>query len=299
VWAVLERSPRGEEDSDKAQRELRPLRWGPVPSWAKDVKMGARVINARVETVHEKLAYRRAFARRRCLLPADGFYERELIKDPATGKARKQPYFIRPQDEQVMAEGLTPTAADTVGPDGADSGRNSHARAGTPTEEGPAPTAAGPSIRHQLARPLRTRRPLLVTGAAVLTALLGTTLAVSLDAAENSADRSALGSVESTPLQRPSSMTSAESSQKATGQPAASTVAPPSEAPRPSTSAASNPQARTLSSHPTTGSGPGTSADGKEALSGQPRPGAAPANDKNPSRKSTKSKGRPAGKKHR
>jgi putative SOS response-associated peptidase YedK len=103
VWAVLERTPRGEEGTDMVRRELRPLRWGLVPSWAKDVKVGARMINARVETVHEKPAYRRAFTRRRCLLPAEGFYEWEQIKDPATGKARKQPYFIHPEDEQVMA----------------------------------------------------------------------------------------------------------------------------------------------------------------------------------------------------
>ncbi|MER7562269.1 protein kinase [Streptomyces sp. NPDC097941] len=199
----------------------------------------------------------------------------------------------------LSAEGLMPTAANTVGPDDADSDRDAHARAGTPTEEGPAPTAAGPSIRHRLSRPLRTRRPLLVTGAAVLTALLGTTLAVSLDGAENSADRSAPGSVESTSLQRSSPTTSAESPQKATRQSAASTAAPPSEAPRASTSAASNPQSRTLSSDPASGSDPGTSADGNDALSGRPRTGAAPANDKNPSKKSTKSKGRPAGKKHR
>jgi putative SOS response-associated peptidase YedK len=101
--AVLERSPRGEEDTDTVQRQLRPLRWGLVPSWAKDVKAGARMINARVETVHEKPAYRRAFARRRCLLPADGFYEWEQTEDPVTGKARKQPYFIHPEDEQVLA----------------------------------------------------------------------------------------------------------------------------------------------------------------------------------------------------
>ncbi|MET9793538.1 SOS response-associated peptidase [Streptomyces canus] len=100
VWAVFERAPRGEEDTG---RELRPLRWGLVPSWAKDVKACARMINARVETVHEKPAYRRAFTRRRCLLPPDGFYEWEQIKDLATGKARKQPYFIHPEDERVMA----------------------------------------------------------------------------------------------------------------------------------------------------------------------------------------------------
>jgi hypothetical protein len=183
----------------------------------------------------------------------------------------------------LSAEGLMPSAANTVGPDVADSGRDAHAGAGTPTEEGPALTAAGPGIRHQASKPLRTRRPLLVTGAAVLTALLGTTLAVSLDGAENSADRSAPSSVESTPPQRTSPTTSAESPQKATGQPAASTAAPPSKAPRPSTSAASNPQVRRLSSDPT---------------SGPPRPCAAQANDKKASKKSTKSKGRHAGKKH-
>ncbi|MCX4706268.1 SOS response-associated peptidase [Streptomyces sp. NBC_01373] len=103
VWAVLERVPREKDEAEAAERELRPLRWGLVPSWAKDLKIGARMINARVETVHEKPAFRRAFARHRCLLPADGFYEWEQAKDPATGKARKQPYFIHPEDEQVMA----------------------------------------------------------------------------------------------------------------------------------------------------------------------------------------------------
>ncbi|MFI1376742.1 SOS response-associated peptidase [Streptomyces longwoodensis] len=104
VWAVLERAPRGaQEDTAPVERQLRPLRWGLVPSWAKDVKVGARMINARVETVHEKPAFRRAFAKRRCLLPADGFYEWEQAKDPATGRTRKQPYFIHPEDDQVMA----------------------------------------------------------------------------------------------------------------------------------------------------------------------------------------------------
>ncbi|MDR6978474.1 putative SOS response-associated peptidase YedK [Streptomyces sp. 3330] len=103
VWAVLERAPRDSADSADVLRELRSLRWGLVPSWAKDVKVGSRMINARVETVHEKPAYRRAFTRRRCLLPADGFYEWEQIKDPGTGKPRKQPYFIHPEDDQLMA----------------------------------------------------------------------------------------------------------------------------------------------------------------------------------------------------
>ncbi|MBQ0826622.1 SOS response-associated peptidase [Streptomyces tagetis] len=101
VYAVLERPAR--DDTDRVRRELRALRWGLVPSWAKDPRGGARMINARVETVHEKPAYRRAFAKRRCLLPADGFYEWDPVKDEATGRTRKQPYFIHPDDGQVMA----------------------------------------------------------------------------------------------------------------------------------------------------------------------------------------------------
>ncbi|MFD8423258.1 SOS response-associated peptidase [Streptomyces sp. NPDC059466] len=102
VWAVLERAPRDQGGDAPAERELRPLRWGLVPSWAKDVKIGARMINARVETVHEKPAFRRAFVKRRCLLPADGFYEWQQATDETTGKTHKQPYFIHPEDGQVM-----------------------------------------------------------------------------------------------------------------------------------------------------------------------------------------------------
>ncbi|MGW7008493.1 SOS response-associated peptidase family protein, partial [Streptomyces sp. NPDC054933] len=72
VWAVLERP---HEDTGELERQLRPLQWGLVPSWAKSLSIGSKMINARVGTVHEKPAYRRAFAKRRCLLPADGFYE--------------------------------------------------------------------------------------------------------------------------------------------------------------------------------------------------------------------------------
>jgi putative SOS response-associated peptidase YedK len=61
--------------NDQPDRQLRTLRWGLVPSWAKDVKIGARLINARSETVLEKPAFKAAAARRRCLVPADGYYE--------------------------------------------------------------------------------------------------------------------------------------------------------------------------------------------------------------------------------
>ncbi|MFQ5732103.1 MAG: SOS response-associated peptidase [Planctomycetaceae bacterium] len=65
------------------------MRWGLIPSWAKDLKIGPRLINARAETVAEKPAFRSAFKRRRCLIPADGFYEWKA----GDGKT-KQPYLI-------------------------------------------------------------------------------------------------------------------------------------------------------------------------------------------------------------
>lgn len=110
VWAVLERPPRGQPEAPP-RRLLRVVRWGLVPSWAKDTKIGSRLINARVETLADKPAFKKAFAARRCVLPADGYYE---WYDPASaddsptrrggqGKPRKQPFFIRPRDGGVLA----------------------------------------------------------------------------------------------------------------------------------------------------------------------------------------------------
>lgn len=76
------------------RRELVWLRWGLIPSWAKDPAIGNRMINARAETVGEKPAYRAALRRRRCLVAADGFYEWRR-----TGKG-KQPHFIRLRDDR-------------------------------------------------------------------------------------------------------------------------------------------------------------------------------------------------------
>lgn len=72
-------------------------RWGLIPSWAKDVTIGAKLINARSETVAEKPAFRAAFRRWRCIVPANGFYEWKSVQE--AGRTIKQPYFIRPQDE--------------------------------------------------------------------------------------------------------------------------------------------------------------------------------------------------------
>jgi putative SOS response-associated peptidase YedK len=97
VYAVMDRTRAGE-----AARELRVVRWGLVPSWAKDVKIGSRLINARAETVAEKPSFRRAFAHRRCLLPADGYYEWQA-REAAGGKTVKQPFFIHRADGGPLA----------------------------------------------------------------------------------------------------------------------------------------------------------------------------------------------------
>jgi len=73
------------------------LRWGLVPSWAKDAALGARMINARAETVAEKPAFRAAFRRRRCLVPASGFYEWQARP------GGKQPWYIRPRAGALFA----------------------------------------------------------------------------------------------------------------------------------------------------------------------------------------------------
>jgi len=81
----------------EATRELLLARWGLVPSWADDPAIGARLINARAETIAEKPAFRAAFKRRRCLVLADGFYEWQRVG------ARKQPYYIRRRDGRPFA----------------------------------------------------------------------------------------------------------------------------------------------------------------------------------------------------
>ena len=85
-------------ESDGGGRSLTLMRWGLVPSWARDTGIGARLINARAETVAEKPSFRDAYRRRRCLIPADGFYEWQ--KRPG---GAKQPYLITLRDEQPFA----------------------------------------------------------------------------------------------------------------------------------------------------------------------------------------------------
>ena len=96
VYMVVER-----ETDDGVQRQLRTAKWGLVPSWAKDPKIGNRMINARLETAAEKPSFRRAWAKRRCLLPADGYYEWYA------GEGPKQPFYIhRPDGHSLAMAGL-------------------------------------------------------------------------------------------------------------------------------------------------------------------------------------------------
>lgn len=88
---------------DGGARRLDTFHWGLVPAWAKDLSVGSRMINARAETVATKPAFRRALAKRRCIVPVDGFYEWKAV----AGQKRKQPYFIhRPDGEPLAFAGL-------------------------------------------------------------------------------------------------------------------------------------------------------------------------------------------------
>jgi putative SOS response-associated peptidase YedK len=112
VYTVVDRAPRPADEEEPTadggvsrdatteapERELRIMRWGLVPFWAKDVKIGSRMINARAETIAEKPAFRRAFAKRRCLVPADGYYEWQQMPDAA-----KQPIYISRADGRSLS----------------------------------------------------------------------------------------------------------------------------------------------------------------------------------------------------
>jgi len=106
---VLTRAPRSSDASyDEGAppvRQLRLLTWGLVPSWAKDVKVGLRMINARAESVLEKSAFAKAAASRRALVPATGWYEWQVspTATDARGKPRKQPFFIHHADGSPLA----------------------------------------------------------------------------------------------------------------------------------------------------------------------------------------------------
>ena len=115
------------------------MRWGLIPSWAKDAKIGNSLINARGETVAEKPAFRAAFKVRRCLIPTGGFYEWQ-----ATGGKHKQPYHIRMRDGRPFAlAGLWESCA---------------ARAASRSRRAPILTTAA----NELVRPVHDRMPVII-----------------------------------------------------------------------------------------------------------------------------------------
>jgi putative SOS response-associated peptidase YedK len=88
---------------DSGQREFAPLRWGLVPFWAKDAKFGYTTINARAEEAAAKPAYREALKKRRCLVPADAFYEWQRPRLEERGKKTKHPFAFALKSGQPYA----------------------------------------------------------------------------------------------------------------------------------------------------------------------------------------------------
>jgi putative SOS response-associated peptidase YedK len=82
---------------ERGARQFTHFQWGLIPSWAKEPSMGAKMINARSETVAEKPAFRAAFKRRRCLIPSTGFYEWQRTN------GHKQPMFIHERDDGIIS----------------------------------------------------------------------------------------------------------------------------------------------------------------------------------------------------
>jgi putative SOS response-associated peptidase YedK len=98
--------------TDGKDRMLEPMKWGLIPFWAKEAKIGYKLINARSEGAFDKPAWRGPIKRKRCLVPCHGFYEWKRSNSTNT----KQPYFIRPRDQELFAfAGLYDTWKD---PDG-------------------------------------------------------------------------------------------------------------------------------------------------------------------------------------
>jgi len=115
VLAIVARHPRDEEgkpNPDAVVRSVRVMRWGLVPTWSKDRNGGAKMINARSETAATKPAYRDSMARRRCILPADGWFEWKR-----EGGAKEPFYVTNPDDSSLAMAGLWTAWRDPNEPD--------------------------------------------------------------------------------------------------------------------------------------------------------------------------------------
>jgi putative SOS response-associated peptidase YedK len=119
VYAVAMTPPKTEEPDKGPRRALGTFRWGLVPTWAKDVSVGNRMINARAEGITSKPTYRNAVSRRRrCLIPADAFYEWQRCTDGDGKPAGTQPYALRRRDGRPTAlAGIWESWRDRAHPD--------------------------------------------------------------------------------------------------------------------------------------------------------------------------------------
>lgn len=122
VPGIMTRRPTGAASDALPVRQLRALRWGLVPSWSKSAAGGAKMINARIETVGSRPAFRTALRKRRLVLPASGYFEWMPVDGGPGSRVRKQPYYIHPPDEATVLAfaGLYEWWHDDSGPDDAE-----------------------------------------------------------------------------------------------------------------------------------------------------------------------------------
>ncbi|MGO9484371.1 MAG: SOS response-associated peptidase [Rhodomicrobium sp.] len=102
-WNIAPTQDVGVIVKEDTGRIYKTMRWGLVPFWAKDEKIGNQLINARLETAAEKPAFRSAWKARRCIVPASGYYEWKAMPGPLASKPFKQPFYITRKDGQPMS----------------------------------------------------------------------------------------------------------------------------------------------------------------------------------------------------
>lgn len=170
------------DDGGDGQRRLDVFQWGLVPSWAKDRRIGARMINARAETAATKSAFRSAFRHRRCIVPADGFYEwpraaadaEAPCDGPARGAAKPMPRYIYRADGEPLAMAGLWERWSPPGGRGADAAGNDGGAVGTAQGDGSASgsqlalhsVAVLTTAANEFMAPIHDRMPVLLARSA-------------------------------------------------------------------------------------------------------------------------------------